>query len=77
MNLFSIVVRIGVLASMHPNVARISLDELTRKFQRETVATKDSPESGKLRTLTEELNSLRKSKTNLIASIDAANKVYF
>ncbi|XP_046652197.1 uncharacterized protein LOC124343119 isoform X5 [Daphnia pulicaria] len=68
------IVRIGVLASMHPNVARISLDELTRKFQRDTIATKDSPESGKLRTLTEELHSLRKNKTNLIASIDAANK---
>lgn len=67
--------RIGVTASMHPNVVKISLDELTRKLQRDTTATKDSPESGRLRTLIEELNSLRKTKSNLIAAIDAANKV--
>ena len=69
--------RIGVTASMHPNVVKISLDELTRKLQRDTTATKESPESGRLRTLTEELNSLRKTKSNLIAAIDAANKVNF
>lgn len=67
--------RIGVTASMHPNVVKISLDELTRKLQRDTTATRESPESGRLRTLTEELNSLRKTKSNLIAAIDAANKV--
>ncbi|KZS02562.1 Uncharacterized protein APZ42_000355 [Daphnia magna] len=36
--------------------------------------TKESPESCKLRTLTEEHSLLKKNKTCLIASIDAANK---
>lgn len=64
-----IVVRIGITA--HPNVVRISLGELISKF----VATRDSSESGKLRTLTNEQIHLQEIKKYFISSVDAANKV--
>ncbi|KAK4022260.1 hypothetical protein OUZ56_007739 [Daphnia magna] len=68
------IVRVGVTTSMHPSVAKISLEELIKKHQQRIMETKESPESCKLRTLTEERRLLRKNKTCLIASIDAANK---
>ncbi|KAI9555294.1 hypothetical protein GHT06_017809 [Daphnia sinensis] len=46
----------------------------TLKHQQRIMDTNESPESCKLRTLTEERVVLRKNKTCLIASIDAANK---
>ncbi|KAK4007478.1 hypothetical protein OUZ56_012633 [Daphnia magna] len=68
------IVRVGVTTSMHPSVAKISLEELIKKHQQTIMETKESPESCKLRTLTEEHSLLKKNKTCLIASIDAANK---
>lgn len=77
LNVFAIVLRIGVPASMHPNVLKISLDELTNELHRKTVVARVSPESERLRSLTEELNTMQKMKTILVASNDAANKVRF
>ncbi|XP_057368636.1 uncharacterized protein LOC130689698 isoform X2 [Daphnia carinata] len=68
------IVRVGVTTSMHPSVAKISLEELTKKRQQKIVDTNQSPESCKLRTLSDERGVLRRKKTTLIASIDAANK---
>ncbi len=60
---------------MNPAVKKVSLEELTSRKQRD--ATTPSLESSKLLTLSEELNSLQRNRTNLIDLIRAANEVIF
>ncbi|XP_046463247.1 uncharacterized protein LOC124209338 isoform X2 [Daphnia pulex] len=69
------IIRIGVKASMHPDVQNISLDKLTENIQRADAATRISPESGKLQTLCEELKSLRQEMNNLITLLRTPSKM--
>jgi hypothetical protein len=75
---FSItVVRIGVPATMNPDVVRISLDKLSGEKLRDDAAKTTSSESRHLLTLKAESNTLQRKKKKLVAAILNANKVVF
>jgi uncharacterized protein YybS (DUF2232 family) len=61
---------------MHPDVQKISLDKLSENKQRADAATRISPESGKLQTLSEKLKSLRQEMDNLITLLRTPSKIF-